>query len=62
MALKRCGGWGGSRSLRLESECKELGIEIGEEVFVHVEGGRIVIEKIPKSFKVKDGVVFNIQE
>lgn len=62
MSIRRINNWGGSRSIRLESECKELNINATEDVYVHIVDGKIVIEKMPETFKVKDGVVFNIQE
>lgn len=55
--IKRCNNWGGSRSVRLETECKELGIEAGEDVSVTIEGGnKIVIEKIRPKFKTNEKI------
>lgn len=55
---KIIGGWGGSRSVRLEVECKELGINIGDTVKVRTEGTSIVIEKVLPVFKASNGVTF----
>ena len=54
---KKVGTWGGSRSIRLEVECKELGIDVGDEVSVTIEGGnKIVIEKIRPKFKTNEKI------
>ncbi len=60
--IKKIGSWGGSRSIRLEIECKELNIKQGEEVKVYTQENEIIIEKIDKSFKTNDNVLFAIKE
>lgn len=59
---KIIGVWGGSRSLRLESECKELNIQQGDEVKITTEENKIIIEKQIPIFKVNSGVEFKIKK
>ena len=58
--IKKVGNWGGSRSVRLETECKDIGIKQGDTVSVTVSKGRIVIEKLQPSFKTGDGANFTV--
>lgn len=59
---KIIGIWGNSRSLRLESECKELNIQQGDEVKVITEGKRIIIEKYSSFFKDGNGEEFKVKK
>lgn len=60
--VKKTGLWGSSRSVRLEAECRELGIGIGDEVEILVVDGKITIEKVITEFKVVNGVKFSVKE
>lgn len=51
---KKVGNWGGSRSVRLETECRDMGIKQGDIVSVTINNGRIVIEKLASVFKTAD--------
>lgn len=45
MSIKKVGTVGGAFIVRLTTELKELGIELGDNVNISVKGGKIIIEK-----------------
>lgn len=60
--IKKVGNWGGSRSVRLETEMKELGIEKNDKVKVIVQDNKIIIEKKVNDFKTNNGIAFKIKD
>ena len=46
MKNKAVGVWGGARSVRLEPEFRDIGVNAGDKVEVTVRGREIIIKKI----------------
>lgn len=59
--IKKIGSWGGSLSIRLGNEFNYLDMKQGDNVNVHIEDNKIIIESIKPTFKA-NGVKFSVRE
>lgn len=46
--IKTLSAWSGALAVRITTEAKELGWEVGDDISVFVKDGKIIVEKLKK--------------